>query len=123
MSSYDEVFHAGVNIIHGSNGSGKSTIADFIFFGLGGDLKDWKAFAPRAEQVYIQLITKSGTLSLRRDVGDRRRPAHVYLLSARWTRLSSPKESWQTLPYRRPDHGYSFSQVLFNAIGLPGVDQ
>jgi hypothetical protein len=33
--------------------------------------------------------------------------------------LSSHGKAWQTLPYRRPDHGYSFSQVLFNAIGLP----
>ncbi|MCG6116173.1 MAG: hypothetical protein MEQ84_13355 [Mesorhizobium sp.] len=33
--------------------------------------------------------------------------------------LSSPAEGWQTLPYRRPDRGYSFSQVLFSAIGLP----
>lgn len=116
---YDELFHAGVNIIHGSNGSGKSTIADFIFFGLGGDLKDWKASASRAEQVYIQLITKSGILSLRRDVAtDGARPMSIYFGTLEEA-LSSPKESWQTLPYRRPDHGYSFSQVLFNAIGLP----
>ncbi|MCG6116174.1 MAG: ATP-binding protein [Mesorhizobium sp.] len=54
---YDETFHAGVNIIHGSNGSGKSTLADFIFFGLGGDLRDWKESASRAEQVYLQIIT------------------------------------------------------------------
>ncbi|MDA4634709.1 hypothetical protein NZA98_27040, partial [Escherichia coli] len=33
--------------------------------------------------------------------------------------LGSTLESWQRLPYRRPEHGYSFSQVLFKAIGLP----
>jgi hypothetical protein len=33
--------------------------------------------------------------------------------------LEAPGERWQTQPYRRPAHGYSFSQVLFKAIGLP----
>ncbi|MBM1312154.1 AAA family ATPase [Sulfitobacter mediterraneus] len=46
---FDELFKAGVNIIHGSNGSGKSTVTDFIFFGLGGDLSKWKPVAARAE--------------------------------------------------------------------------
>lgn len=116
---YDEAFHEGVNIIHGSNGSGKSTIADFIFFGLGGDLKDWKESASRAELVYLQLITKAGTLSLKREVStDGGRPMSIYF-GALDDALSSPSEGWQVLPYRRPDHGYSFSQVLFKAIGLP----
>src|SRR3546814_2940055 len=53
---YDEPFHAGVNIIHGSNGSGKSTLADFIYFGLGGDLREWKESASRAERVYLQIL-------------------------------------------------------------------
>src|SRR3546814_1570859 len=65
---YDEPFHAGVNIIHGSNGSGKSTLADFIYFGLGGDLREWKESASRAERVYLQILTPAGTLTLRRDV-------------------------------------------------------
>ena len=116
---YDEAFHAGVNIIHGSNGSGKSTLADFIFFGLGGDLREWKQSASRAEQVYLQIITPAGTLTLRREIStDAYRPMSIFF-GAMDDAMGSPSEGWQHLPYRRPDHGYSFNQVLFKAIGLP----
>ena len=116
---YDEPFHAGVNIIHGSNGSGKSTLADFIYFGLGGDLREWKESASRAERVYLQILTPSGKLTLRRDVStDGLRPMSIYFGDMD-NSLSSPNDSWQLLGYKRPEHGYSFSQVLFRAIGLP----
>ncbi|MFC7399423.1 AAA family ATPase [Chelatococcus sp. GCM10030263] len=116
---YDEAFHHGVNIIHGSNGSGKSSIADFIFFGLGGDLREWKESASRAEKVYLQVATPSGTLTLRREVSiDPARPMSIFF-GCMNDGLVAAMESWQHLPYRRPEHGYSFSQVLFKAIGLP----
>jgi DNA repair exonuclease SbcCD ATPase subunit len=35
--AYDQAFKLGVNIIRGTNSSGKSTILDFIFYALGGD--------------------------------------------------------------------------------------
>jgi len=116
---YDEPFHPGVNIIHGSNGSGKSTLADFIYFGLGGDLREWKESASRAERVYLQILTPAGTLTLRRDVStDGLRPMAIYFGNMD-DALSSPNDGWQLLGYKRPEHGYSFSQVLFRAIGLP----
>ena len=68
---YDEKFHDGVNIVHGSNGGGKSTIADFIFFGLGGDLRDWKPSASRAEHTLLEITTPSGKMTLRRQVSDK----------------------------------------------------
>jgi hypothetical protein len=116
---YDEAFHSGVNIIHGSNGSGKSTLADFIFFGLGGDLREWKQSASRAEQVYVEIMTPAGFLALRREVAtEGSRPMAIFF-GRLDDALSSPAVAWQTLPYRRQDRDYSFSQVLFKAIGLP----
>src|SRR3546814_15116143 len=102
-----------------SNGSGKSTLADFIYFGLGGDLREWKESASRAERVYLQILTPADTLTLRRDVStDGLRPMSIYFGDMN-NALSSPNDGWQLLGYKRPEHGYSFSQVLFRAIGLP----
>lgn len=116
---YDEPFHPGVNIIHGSNGSGKSTLADFIYFGLGGDLKEWKESASRAERVLLQVQTPAGILTLRRYPSTTgARPMGIFFGSMD-SALSAAAEAWQELPYRRAEHGYSFSQVLFKAIGLP----
>ncbi len=43
--AYDETFHEGVNVIRGENSSGKSTILNCIYYGLGGDLADWSETA------------------------------------------------------------------------------
>ena len=45
LIAYDEKFHMGVNIIRGENSSGKSTILNFIFYGLGGDLVERRILA------------------------------------------------------------------------------
>lgn len=116
---YDERFHHGVNIIHGSNGSGKSTLADFLFFGLGGDLREWKPYASRAEAVMVQLTTPQGVLTTRRFVStDATRPMDIFFGPLHQA-LGAGADLWQCYPYSRPDHGYSFSQILFRAIGLP----
>ncbi|WP_177218340.1 AAA family ATPase [Caulobacter sp. UNC279MFTsu5.1] len=116
---YDEVFHSGVNIIHGSNGSGKSTIADFIYFALGGDLKEWRKEAALATYVLAEITAGKSIITIRRDVSDTGgRPMQIYFGSYDEA-VSADMRTWETFPYRRPDNGYSFSQVLFNAIGIP----
>ncbi len=117
---YDENFHAGVNIIHGANGSGKSTIADFIYFALGGDLREWREEAYLAEYVLAEITAGEAVLTLRRDVSsDAMRPMSIYFGSYEEA-LSAGLTSWEKFPYKRPDGtGLSFSQVLFKAIGIP----
>lgn len=116
---YDERFHRGVNIIHGSNGSGKSTLADYIFFGLGGDLREWKPYASRAEAVMVQLTTPAGVVTTRRYVStDGARPMDIYFGPTDQA-LTAGADLWQCYSYSRPESGYSFSQILFRAIGLP----
>lgn len=49
-SVYDAAFHPRLNIIRGENSSGKSTLLDFMFYGLGGEVSDWRmlpSLAPR----------------------------------------------------------------------------
>lgn len=116
---YSEPFHQGVNIIHGDNGSGKSTIADFIFFALGGDLRDWKPHAELAEYVLAEVTAGDTTLTLRRDVAtDTGRPMQIFFGSFADATSAGPAE-WRTFPYKRQDDNYSFSQVLFRTAGIP----
>ncbi|WP_443068786.1 ATP-binding protein, partial [Sulfitobacter sp. HI0027] len=61
---YDQTFHTGVNIIRGENGSGKSTIADFIFYVLGGEFDNWKSVAANCDEVQAEIGTASGLLTV-----------------------------------------------------------
>tara|TARA_R110002124_G_scaffold8667_1_gene45817 strand:+ start:2544 stop:4487 length:1944 start_codon:yes stop_codon:yes gene_type:complete len=116
---YDESFHRGVNIIHGDNGSGKSTIADFIYFGLGGDLREWRDEASLAQYVLMEVTVGDAVLTLRRDVSTQgTRPMSIYF-GPYDSALTADLRSWEAFPYSRPENGLSFSQVLFTAIGIP----
>ena len=116
--AYDEKFHQGVNIIRGQNGSGKSTIADFIFFALGGEFEDWKEAAGLCDEVQAEIETSRGVLTLRRRVGKAQEPMLVYFGSMA-DGLESTIESWERFPIRRQSNRESFSQVMFRSILIP----
>ena len=75
---YDQEFHHGVNVIRGENSSGKSTIADFIFFGLGGEFDRWKDAASRCTAVRLEVETASSILTLHRAIGNKLEPISAY---------------------------------------------
>ncbi|NKF23613.1 AAA family ATPase [Solimonas sp. C16B3] len=115
---YDERFHEGVNIIRGHNGSGKSTIADFIFFILGGEFDDWKDAASRCDEVQAEISAGPTTLTLRRSTDSKLAPIDVFFGDAE-AAMRHALEGWERFPIRRRGTHDSFSQLLFRNLGIP----
>ena len=120
VAVYDESFHHGVNIIRGDNSSGKSTIADFVFFGLGGEFDRWKDAAVQCSGVRLEVETTEAVLTLHRSVGAKQEPILVYYGGLEES-LTAGIDNWIRLPIRRAASGkdLSLTQVLFRAIGIP----
>lgn len=116
---YDQRFHTGVNIIRGENGSGKSTIADFIFYVLGGEFDNWKSVAANCDEVQAEIGTASGVLTVKRPIGTAQTPAMVFFGTFEEA-AAQGLDGWQSYPIRRTAGGNeSFSQIMFRASGIP----
>jgi len=118
---YDERFHAGLNIVRGENSSGKSTILNFIFYALGGDLAEWSNAARRCTRVMLEAQLSGKPVTLAREISETAgQPMDIfggpYPLAQR-----APRADWIRYPYRRSASRESFSQALFRLLGLPEV--
>jgi hypothetical protein len=118
--AYDEEFHHGVNIIRGENSSGKSTISDFIFFGLGGEFDRWKDAAAQCSAVRLEIETETSLLTLHRAVGGKQEPVLIFYGSLEDS-ITRGIDEWQAVPIRRPPSGkdLSLTQILFRASQIP----
>ncbi len=118
---YDERFHSGVNVIYGANSSGKSTILNFIFYGLGGDLFDWSAAAMRCTRVLIQVRINGNVATFSRLISDSpRQPMDLHAGDIE-SALTAPLSDWLRFSYNRSDTKESFSQVIFRLMNVPEV--
>src|SRR5689334_11336774 len=99
VAVYDERFHNGVNIIRGENGSGKTTITDFIFYGLGGDLEHWREEALLCDYVMAEVALNGTKVTLRREVSKQQsRPMGIYW--DEYEKAATHAEAgWQLFPY------------------------
>ncbi len=119
--AYDEKFHEGVNVIRGENSSGKSTIMNFLFFGLGGDLQHWSDRALLCTHVWLEVELNGLPAVLRREIAETSRtPMEIF--SGRYGEaVVAPVETWTRYPYQRTANQESFSQALFRLLEMPDV--
>lgn len=118
--AYDESFHFGVNIIRGKNSSGKSTIANFLFYILGGAFNNWTSEARKCKDVTADILINGADFTLRRDISD----SVLTPLQIFWGNYEKAKNdglNWKIFPYKSNDDILSFSNILFNALDFPEV--
>jgi hypothetical protein len=121
---YDERFHEGVNIIRGApdvNSVGKSTIAHFIFYSLGGEGVVWVEEALRCSYVYAEVELNGVVVTLQREVSEEKlRPMSLF-----WgeldTALSVASTEWKRHTFSQHSDAQTFTHVLFQALGIPDV--
>ncbi len=124
--AYDERFHHGVNIIRGANSSGKSTITHLLFYGLGGDYTHFVSEARRCCRVMVEISIDKATLTLSRPIekDDEGRVFTQRGMTIHWGTLDEALAgSCQhiTCGYKTTANKRSFSNVLFEAMGMPIV--
>jgi hypothetical protein len=120
--AYDEKFHRGVNIIRGQNSSGKSTIANFIFYALGGDYNNWTTEALKCRDVIVEVEINGAVITLKRHITQGGlQPMSIFFDSYEESKKDSI--NWQTYPYKQgtASNTASFTNVLFNALSFPEV--
>lgn len=123
--AYDEPFHRGVNIIRGQNSSGKSTIVRFIFFVLGGFYGDFVPEALRCQSVMAEVgINDKHILTIKRflekrDDGKVNGYVPMYLYYGPMEDAMRDHNGWQKYPYKMSTERRSYSNVLFEIMGLP----
>lgn len=124
--AYDEVFHRGVNIIRGQNSSGKSTIIRFIFFVLGGCYSDFVPEAMACKSVIAEVEINGTLLTLKRELEktddgrvNKYASMYIYYGGIEDYKTDNRPAKWQKFGYKTTSDRRSFSNALFEAMGLP----
>jgi hypothetical protein len=119
-NAYKESFHYGVNIIRGQNSSGKSTIANFLFYILGGAFNNWTSEALKCKDITTEVLINGAEFTLRRDISDSvLTPLQIFW--GNYEKAKSDGLNWKVFPYKSSDNVLSFSNILFNALEFPEV--
>ena len=118
---YDERFHLGVNVIRGENSSGKSTILNFIYYALGGELLEWSEVALLCSRTIVEVRLSGMLATLSREVSNKpSQPMEIFGGSYQDS-LKAPRSAWMRYPYKRSASQESFSQALFRLLKMPEV--
>jgi len=118
---YDEFFHKGVNIIRGTNSSGKSTIMEFLFYGMGGSIleKQWKTVALSCDNTHIEVNINNQIFVLKRQVSTNFKEQMKIFEGSYDESISSPPQNWLSFPYASTANKESFHDNLLKLLNIP----
>ena len=115
---YDQNFKLGVNIIRGDNTTGKSTIVDLMYFALGAELTDWTTEQEMCDETLIEVRLNYLPFSLKREITASGKSA-MFIYEGVLDDALKDLSKWFRFPNARSDSTQSYSQKLFEILGLP----
>ena len=115
---YDERFHEGVNIIRGVNGTGKSTVVDLLSYALGTVITEWTEEQLSCDWVMAEVALNGISFCLKRDITDTGQ-AKMSIFEGKSDDALDSVTDWTQYSMRRSAERHSFSQQIFELLGLP----
>ena len=124
--AYDEQFHHGVNIIRGTNSSGKSTVMRLLFYALGGDYTHFVPEVRNCAKVMVEVAIGKAVITLSRPI---EKDKEGRILGQRgmtiyWGSMDEVLADtceWNTFGYKTMPTRCSFSNELFEVMDMPIV--
>lgn len=117
-TAYDQTFHTGVNIIRGWNSTGKSTLMDFLVYSLGYELTGWTEHQLLCDDVIVEVALNNVTFCLKRTITETGK-APMYIFEGNFEEAKKDSLAWEKYSNQRSAERHSYSQQLFNLLGLP----
>ncbi len=115
---YDQPFHSGINILRGTNTTGKSTVMDLLVFGLGAEITSWNEHQSKCDSVIVEITLNGFILTIKREITDSGKSPMLFF-EGTIDESQKDAENWQRFPNRRSAEKHSYSQQLFEMLGLP----
>ena len=115
---YDQEFHSGVNIIRGVNGTGKSTIVDLLSYVLGAVITEWTEEQLGCDWVMAEVTLNEIPFCLKRDISETGK-AKMSIFEGEFDDAMNNFTGWTQYSINRSDQRHSFSQQIFELLGLP----
>lgn len=115
---YDQEFHSGINILRGTNTTGKSTVMDLLVFSLGAEITSWNEHQSKCDWVIVEITLNGLTLTVKREITDSGK-SPMFFFDGTIDKSQLDSENWLRFPNRRSAEKHSYSQQLFEILGLP----
>jgi DNA repair exonuclease SbcCD ATPase subunit len=117
---YDEIFHKGLNVIRGYNGTGKSTIMELISYGLGGDIKkhSWKGEALACSNISILLELNGKPFVFKRAIEEETSKPQIEIFEGTFLDSQKINAEWTYYKNSKSEVRKSYSMQIFELLGM-----
>ncbi|MEC5317687.1 AAA family ATPase [Brenneria populi subsp. brevivirga] len=111
-------FHNGLNVIYGSNGSGKTSAIQLLVYVLGSTITNWKEEAGSCDYVIAEIFVNESTITIGREIGDSMAGMSIFFGTYDES-VQAGKSGWFSYPYAISTNKESFSQRIFEILNIP----